>query len=402
MTTGPNYSPGLNSKAAPIAALALGNIAYDRWMLKSIPGELLKKILSFADIASLVIFASCSSQYKIYVYRESSWLWQDIDFAKVSQANRLTDSSLLTLLTNVNAVNVTTTLSLMGCTSVRGYGLGALSGSSVMEQVELRQRQEEITSFGSTGLDDKFVTSVLSTMSPINALNRNGSAGLKIVKFRKQYNRTENFYSRFSDDIAAFLMKLHESIRRQVDDCKVSCHCCKEALVKKIPEEYFDWKAATCYCSECKRFKCGSDNCDEVDIPECSMCMDQICKGCGGAFLCEDCNLSFCERCRFTYFCGSCKTVLCDHCRDPLYCEFCDYHYCSGCSDDREIEYCEGCDAAYCAECSPNSVNTSSARNVITSDSAESVSSITVRIALMKSLNSVRVVKNSIVPNAVL
>jgi hypothetical protein len=72
---------------------------------------------------------------------------------------------------------------------VQGTGLAPLMFSRHLEQIELRKRQEEIETFGETGLNDAFVIEVLSSMAPINesvARQARCSSGLKIVQIRKQ------------------------------------------------------------------------------------------------------------------------------------------------------------------------------------------------------------------------
>lgn len=125
-------------------------------VFRLIPKEILKHIVSFGDVASNVLFASTSSSFREFVFTKCPCTWEDIDFGKISktQAENLTDADLHSLLTNVKAVQVTTTRSIMGCTSIQGRGLSALCYSHCLEKVELRKTREEMETIGDTGLDD--------------------------------------------------------------------------------------------------------------------------------------------------------------------------------------------------------------------------------------------------------
>lgn len=136
-------------------------------MLKLIPEEVLRIIVSFGDVASNVRLAATSTTFRRFVYNDCPCAWADIDFGaiSISQAEKLTDVDLQVLLSKVNAVQVTTSLSLMGCTSIRGRGLAALSFSRCLEKIGLLQSKEEMGMLGETGLDDTFVLGVLSSMA---------------------------------------------------------------------------------------------------------------------------------------------------------------------------------------------------------------------------------------------
>lgn len=162
--------------------------------MESIPDEIMKIFLSFNDMCTHILLAATSQSNRRLVFQECPFLWTEIDFEKVPQAARITDTALNALLTNVNARNMTTYLSLMGCsTNVRGRGLEPLRDSQKLEMIELRKSSQEIETLGETGLDDAFVVDVLSSMAPINpALPIENGRGLKIIKFRRQFHVTLN------------------------------------------------------------------------------------------------------------------------------------------------------------------------------------------------------------------
>ena len=317
-------------------------------MLRSIPEEILRKILIFGDIPSLVSLAACSSSYRTYVYWRSPWLWNSIDFGKVRPelAQKLSDDSLASLLSNVNARHVTASLSLMGCTSIQGYGLGPLSCSQSLEVVELRRNREEIESYGATGLNDGFVIGILTSMAPISN-GSNGTSGLKLVKFRKQ-NRERNFYESFSYPICRFYLNLRDSIADQVKQNRIPCRCCNAALVDKIPPEYFRSEAPKSYCTECKAFFCD-EKCHNY-VMQCSTCLNQRCEECGDVSACSICTHAFCEQCRPTFYCESCDIFHCEECRVPVVCDSCTFHCCSECAWEK-FDNCHECGSDQCAEC---------------------------------------------------
>lgn len=234
-------------------------------MLQSIPGEILAIILRFCDMPSLLCFGDTNTTHQRLVYQNSPWLWKDIDFGKLPQAKagRISDESLAALLTAINAREVTTSLSLMGCTSIRGSGLEPLRGSQCLEVIELRRTHEEVTTMGETGLDDILVIGILSSMSPIGGERRNSLRGLKIVKFRKQHGDSESFLDSFSETIKHFYIRRYVSIAVCVNRNDVLCSKCNGTL------DDFVHDAHSGYCSQCKSLHCSK--CDLHSGP-CFMC----------------------------------------------------------------------------------------------------------------------------------
>jgi len=338
-----------------------------RDMLQLIPEELLKKILQYSDLPSLVLLAATSRAYRRFVFRDCPYLWTDIDFGKVPLAERLTDECLAALLTNVNARKVTTILSLMGCAAVRGRGLEPLCESRKLQQIELRRTREEVETIGETGLDDDFVVGVLLSMAPINANVPPGDGnGLKIIRIRRQYE-SKNYFESFSTPICRFISTLDEAIANQVRENGEVCKNCNCALAEKM--EYFHCTAATCFCSKCKTYRCGERGCDIV--LSCEVCMEHFCNDCNFVFCCSECDKFFCDDCRYMggcdsdqcevmFYCEKCRLTLvcdlchlksgCEECRLVVNCESCEKHCCEEC---RSVRICDVCDRALCTECDP-------------------------------------------------
>lgn len=318
----------MNAPVPPPIAAADPNFNGRDW-LQSIPVEMTRKIVPFCDIPSLVMFAATSSSYRRFVFQECPFLWTTIDFGKVNKrhAARLTDECLNALLSNVNARRTTTSLSIMGCTSVQGTGLAPLMFSRHLEQIELRKSQQEIETYGETGLNDAFVVTVLSSMAPMNEplARQAGSAGLKIVKIRKQQDIPTSFVGCFSETIRGFLIDWIQATSRQVKEQQLVCKECNGVLVDRIPEQDFGWKAVTCFCNKCKSSFCGEGRCESS--LGCDICMDQFCGNCEFVTSCSLCTKFFCDNCRQMGNCDSeqCRgRYYCAECRETLICDICD------------------------------------------------------------------------------
>jgi hypothetical protein len=329
------------------------NLDVGDW-LQSIPVEIRRRVLPFCDIPSLVLFAATSASYRRFVFEDCTFLWTTIDFGNVnqSQAARLTDECLNSLLSNANARRATTSLSLMGCTSVQGTGLAPLMFSRHLEQIELRKSQQEIETCGGTGLNDAFVVAVLSSMAPMNeslAPRHGSSSGLKSVKIRKQHE-SPTFFEAFAEPIRGFMTDWIEAISNQVKEQRVVCKECNGALVDRIPEEDFAWKLATCFCAKCKSYFCGEKGC-EISLG-CMICMEQFCGNCMYVASCDLCTKLFCDHCRLVGWCDSeqCEDQsYCVECRDTAFCDQCEKWWCTQCRNVPAV--CDSCGKAICEEC---------------------------------------------------
>jgi hypothetical protein len=175
-------------------------------VFRLIPKEILKHIVSFGDVASNVLFASTSSSFREFVFTKCPCTWENIDFGKISktQAENLTDADLHSLLTNVKAVQVTTTRSIMGCTSsIQGRGLSALAAWKRWNFAKQEKKWRPLVTLAWTTAPRTVVTGILSSMVPINEnlrpFSRNG--GLKLVKIRKQHYENRTFLSTLNDAV---------------------------------------------------------------------------------------------------------------------------------------------------------------------------------------------------------
>ena len=336
-----------------------------------IPEEVIKIIASFGDVASNVRLAATSPWFRRFVYKKCPSAWNDIDFGKVpsSQAAKLTDIGLYKLLTMGNAVQNTVSLSIVGCTSIQGPGLTALTNSRCLEVIDLRHSREDIGTYGETGLDDALVIGVLSSMAPINTtLPYSSNGGLKLVKFRQQHDQV-NYYECHNEMIHEFLGNLNDAIARELRGRNVACETCERTLVDCLHNDEFSWKARTCYCSKCKSFKCCGYMKEDgknywYDGPdECRICMEQLCHKCAHVGDCNICKKRFCEDCRPVGFCDKCDTSHCQECKPFCSCQECGVVICEdcvvrcskcekiSCEECNPLAYCEKCDYWSCSEC---------------------------------------------------
>ena len=316
-----------------------------------IPNEMLTIVVSFGDVASNIRLAATCPWFRRFVYKKCPSAWKDIDFGKVpsSQAAKLTDIGLIKLLTNVNARRVTNFLSITGCTSIQGPGLSALMNSRCLEVIDLRKSHEDKVTCGETGLDEPYVIGVLSSMAPINTLlPYSSNRGLKLVKFRRQFDQA-NYYQSFNHEILNFLAILEDAIAQQMKERQVACEACESNLVACINDQHeFSYWASTYYCSACKSYKCG--NRCETTVMDCHICMDQLCSDCQVVSGCLVCKKWFCSACRPVKCCEGCRRNICQECQATGSCPDCDSDFCTLC---RPPQNCSDCEEVFCGECNP-------------------------------------------------
>lgn len=109
--------------------------------MEQLPTEVLSRLLDFLTIPSRIQLARGNTTLQQRVYRECPLAWETMNFvSSLSYDQRFSfgDLQLSTLLTRVNAIEVTKNLNLTSCLAIRGSGLFPLQGSRVLESVELR------------------------------------------------------------------------------------------------------------------------------------------------------------------------------------------------------------------------------------------------------------------------
>eukprot|EP00984_Skeletonema_dohrnii_P039080 scaffold43055_cov178-Skeletonema_dohrnii-CCMP3373.AAC.3 len=127
-------------------------------------------ILAYLDLHSLVVFSGCSRICRDVVFKQAPKdRWETIYLCGGKPCS-INDDQLSAFLRNINAVENTRVLSLVGCPSLTGRGIEPLTGSTVLEDIDLRVRGtlplkgEFGKRVGASSLDGLYVTRVLRTM----------------------------------------------------------------------------------------------------------------------------------------------------------------------------------------------------------------------------------------------
>jgi len=221
-----------------------------------LPRQILVNILTYLDLHSLVIFSGCSSLTKDIVFKQMpTGRWETIQICCRGRPCTINDEQLAAFLHNINAVEKTRLLSLVGCPSLTGRGIEPLSGSTVLEDIDLRFRGtlplkgRDGKRNGDSSIDTAVVTRILRTMLPPTAdEDRIAPFALRRVVFRPTVPNPSNS-SRFgyNHDIVQFWSYFQ---------------CCKRSVA-------IQRKAKQC-----------KDNSGEKSIGKCSICCEYFCVGC--------------------------------------------------------------------------------------------------------------------------
>jgi len=272
------------------------------------------------------------------VYQDCVPLWCNIDFSDVKDGAKasLTDAMLSSLLIRVNARNVTRSLNLKQCGNLHGTGLGPLSGSQILEDLDLRQYYQG-------RLVESLVVPILRTMIPFKLFR---------VRIRDTFP-LEYAPSPFTK----FLYDLRTARQHQVQVKKISCAACDEVLVEELRQIVANVSGVpSTYCGSCRNHYCRRGSC-ATSLVDCGYCGEVSCDSCSQVKHCVKCSVSFCEPCNPVHSCGSCSKGFCRDCDDCLdcvrMCAECDKILCIQCNQQQNdlISYCEACSEPYCGDC---------------------------------------------------
>lgn len=333
--------------------------------------------------------------------------WDEVE---LTLAERLNDGDIGALLVCIDAVNNVKRLKLTGCFGMAGLGLEPLSGSVVLEQIDLNPARQRKGS-------DKNVDTLVGSVSPskvlpiLSSIIEEEGNRLKQVQipdeWRKQM-RTGNrerpwMPGRWSRDQRRMVDSFFEQYEELLDSRPFNCSRCTETddcpgtndkmWIIIDGNDRYGVQDFTCYsclenrcheyghdedaesphdnsCNECHRNYCQSC----VPIMTCEICRDCFCEGCLCHIECEDCGGDFyyCRECRSKTVCKKCDNEkrdnvclqcsdikACDWCREKSLCricrsacDFCEKEGCGNC--DTEVLHCcqFQCDKANCSECS--------------------------------------------------
>lgn len=297
--------------------------------------------------------------------------WHTLDFGDIEKilVEKLVDDDLANILTCINAKEAIRTIKLTYCMNIKGHGLNPLSGSTVLEKIDLSlARQRNLSDHINPRISEKAVLPILDSI-----LDAHGSV-LKQVLFPAKWHRT------FNED---FLSRLNRSlIERELD-----CSRCERGMntswywstgIRSNRHLAQNAHLSCCICYDCNKHYCHPcTSSPHWAIDTCCYCKKSYCSGvdsgcerarkwgtcqwCQGwdskfceecEVLCNGCGGTICADCMHT--CECCGARRCDEC-DPeiLKCDNCNATNCEACfnEDNYSVRYCEECDRTLCSSC---------------------------------------------------
>lgn len=337
-----------------------------------LPDILQNSILSYVDLHSLIRFSGCSRKCRKIVFDDApAERWREVQFCDGKRPCHINDHQLRAFLRKANAKEHTRKLSLIGCPNLNGRGLAPLTGSQVLEDVDLRVvgtlplKGEQGEQYGPTCLDELRIYSIMmSVLSDLRHLwhscSGSGVMLLRRIAIRTEtlpvgmstqlrliYDRRERFRSRWSPPSCSQCKAL-----RSNDWLKISDHFCGAPNCRR----------SSTWCPACKEHDdatpytkclgCRSDYCKQCtpQMIKCAVCKHNYCKACAMPPTCPECTIPKCQWCSTITKCNGCNKECCaSHGFES--CGNCDKNFCVDCTDD-ELLFCVVCNQHYCgAEC---------------------------------------------------
>ena len=296
----------------------------------------------------------------------SSHAWESIDFGEFGgiRGKNLKDDDIAGVLACINARKHLKALKIRRCVNITGRGLQPLSGSLVLEQIDLTHKllgpEKDISA-----LSESFVLPVLDSI--IN-IPRNT---FTLVHFPEHWREAQ------SPELHTLLI----DYERLLESRRNPCWKCNSL------DRYVDWmhrdqrlsfgiQDNTCY--KCLKFFCyecttgDEDDPDHLMLCACCQCKDSYCDDCVpmtncvscGQYVCGACD-SKCPNCEgrscrdceeeFMLICNICDVTSCDECINFHKCEGngCQIVQCDTCYEEhiRRVEFCEKCHKTFCEDC---------------------------------------------------
>ena len=285
---------------------------------------------------------------------------------------KLKDDDVAGVLACINARTHLRTLGISGCKSITGRGLRPLSGSLVLEQVDLRHKMVDypVIEEYSTALSEVFVLPVLESI-----INTPGNM-LTLVHFPEQWREAQ------SPELNTFLVgynRLLEGRRNPCSKCNtVGNHdnwVNHEDGDIMFADKY--WGMQNFICHQCVKFFCyecnnGGDDPSHQMLCTCKECKGEYCDDCFPMTRCAECNAYVCNACsrecphcegracrdcEYIQYCDTCSVRSCDECTTFHTCEGgCGIMQCNSCvhngvMHEDPLELCEVCENYYCSDC---------------------------------------------------
>lgn len=305
--------------------------------IQQAPTGLLRNMVEFLNLGDRMRLARCSTSMLRKITKETPSLWTSISFATSPgmQRAKLTDDMVSSLLTRVNAHQVTKSVDLTNCARFEGTALEPLRGSRVLERI----------SIDGGGVNDLISTyDILRTCIPYN---------LSSVNLPEAMNSDAE--AQFHRDLEAG----RHSMQRYLQGKDIKCRECSQPVVDKheqvIPQVF---GMPSRQCSKCCTYACGKASCS-LKLTHCGQCGSMSCNTCAdGPVQCGLCRVSYCKLCKPVAKCKRCDELYCKGCRVVATCRFCNLGLCNLCLEREGIVYseciCEDCTAMACSDCSRN------------------------------------------------
>ncbi len=279
--------------------------------------------------------------------------WDTLDFGEIEKdlAARLSDDDVSGILQHIDAVNNVKKLRLTHCTNITGSCLEPLSGSTVVEQIDL--------SLAGDGENPRLVPeppisceAVLPILDSIVAAER---CSLKHLQFPHKWTKDRSTDSEFH----AFILRYNQMWENRDT---VTCVNCNEDLPDENGEhwistsdEYYGTHACTCF--QCTKHYCY--DCDDADgiknFGYCDRCQRDYCKNCVEIDNCDRCGEFLCDHCSNCKECDKCNDKLCSRCAETCprtVCVYCGVSYCDDCNDGVDgVRFCDQCSKSCCKSC---------------------------------------------------
>jgi len=220
-----------------------------------LPAGCIVNISEYLHQPSKAIFASAimltNPSISKAIVSSSTTQWHTLDFGDIEESlvEKLVDDDLANILTCINAKQLTRTLKLTYCVKIKGCGLSPLSGSTVLEKIDLSlARQRNKPDRIKPRISDEAVLPILDSI-----LNAEGSV-LKQVQFPAKWERTVTF--RQSD----FLSRLNRSLIERDQ----SCSRCERGMNtpwywrtgSRIFGSHLNGHQSSCICYDCNKHYC--------------------------------------------------------------------------------------------------------------------------------------------------
>jgi len=282
--------------------------------------------------------------------------WKELDFEDIEKtlAHKLSDDDLHAVLKCISTQpqDVLKKLKLTGCVSIIGHGLRVLSGSTIIEHIDLSLAKQ----FESPELNPEPMILEADVIPILESIISTNGNSLKMIVFPKKWRETK------TTQLTRFLTKYNQLLKSREPKCS-ECNRLVEGRYDMVchgEENDWNWQhygTQSYCCHKCMDhfcYNCGDDG--DGPLKCCGRCEKEYCTGCEVFKHCGDCDNMFCDGCKSMKTCDGCEADVCLECA-PKPSDLCACHvgktYCGNCMPDIRPCNMSGCDkkmhCIYCA-----------------------------------------------------